>query len=218
VVRNVAGLTPIRKREITLIAPASAARSIAPCQRDKLDQHIHNPRRPAVFSQTAEYALRAVAHLSHQHPRARTTAQIAAVTRVPADYLSKVLKDLARAGVVTSRRGLHGGFSLATSPDALTVFEVVNAMNPIRRIERCPLGLKAHAHGNLCPLHRLLDDAMGVVEKGLRAVTLQQLADAATDNSPLGESSRRPVQLQIKAKPPARSQSRPQNRPIRSSS
>jgi len=170
-----------------------------------------------VFSQTAEYALRAVAHLSHQHPRARTTAQIAAATHVPADYLSKVLKDLARAGVVTSRRGLHGGFSLAKPPDALTVFEVVNAMTPFRRIERCPLGLKAHARGNLCPLHRLLDDALGVVEKALRAVTLQELADAATDNSPLGESARRPVQLQIKAKSPTHARLHRGNRGSRSS-
>lgn len=158
-----------------------------------------------MFSQTAEYALRAVSHLAHQHPGPRTTAQIAAATRVPADYLSKVLKDLGRAGVVTARRGLHGGFALAREPDALTVFEVVHAITPIRRIERCPLGIKAHAGGNLCPMHRLLDDAMGVVEDSLRAVTLQQLADAATDNSPLGETLRRPVQVRVRGRrrPPA---------------
>lgn len=150
-----------------------------------------------MFSQTTEYALRAVAHLSHHHPAPRTSAQIAAATRVPADYLSKVLKDLGRTGVVTAKRGLHGGFSLVKSPAHVTVFEIVQHTSPIGRIERCPLGLKAHANGRLCPLHRLLDDALATVERSLRAVTLQDLADASPDRSPLGESSRRPIEIRI---------------------
>ncbi|MCI0704245.1 MAG: Rrf2 family transcriptional regulator, partial [Planctomycetia bacterium] len=45
-----------------------------------------------MFSQTVEYALRAVIHLAHEAPAARTTAQIAEATRVPKDYLSKILQ------------------------------------------------------------------------------------------------------------------------------
>ena len=47
-----------------------------------------------MFSQTVEYALRAVVHLADQAPSPRTTDQIAAATRVPKAYLSKVLQGL----------------------------------------------------------------------------------------------------------------------------
>src|SRR5437764_12024008 len=115
-----------------------------------------------MFSQTVEYALRAVVHLAHEAPAARTTEQIAAATRVPRAYLAKVLQGLVRAGLVHSQRGVGGGISLARPADELTILEVVNAVEPIRRIRSCPLNLKSHGV-NLCPLHRRMDQALALV-------------------------------------------------------
>src|SRR6059058_5380797 len=106
-----------------------------------------------MFSQTVEYALRAVVHLADRAPEPRTTEQIAEATRVPKAYLAKVLQGLVRAGIVRSRRGLHGGVSLARPAAELTILEVVNAVEPIARIRECPLGLTAHGI-RLCPLHK----------------------------------------------------------------
>ena len=116
-----------------------------------------------MFSQTVEYALRAVAFLAGQAPAARTTDQIAAATRVPKPYLSKVLQKLVERGVVHSRRGVGGGMSLVKGPADLTLLEVVSAVEPIERIRECPLGLRSHGV-NLCPLHKRLDSAMATVE------------------------------------------------------
>src|SRR4051812_5164973 len=111
-----------------------------------------------MFSKTVEYALRAVAHLAYEAPKGRTTEQIAEATRVEsATYLSKVLQELVRKGVVKSQRGIGGGITLAKPPEELTILEVVNAVEPIERIKSCPLGLKSHGV-RLCPLHRRLDD------------------------------------------------------------
>jgi len=126
-----------------------------------------------MISQTAEYALRAIVYLASQPGEPRTVQQIAEATRVPAGYLSKVMQGLSRAGLVHSQRGLHGGFTLNATPDRLTVFDVVQAVDPLRRITSCPLGLKGHV--NLCPLHRRLDNAMGLVEKALRESTIAEL-------------------------------------------
>jgi Rrf2 family protein len=126
-----------------------------------------------MISQTAEYALRAVVYLAAQPAESRTVQQIAEATRVPAGYLSKVMQGLSRAGLAHSQRGLHGGFTLTTPPDRLTVFDVVQAVDPIRRITSCPLGLKGHV--NLCPLHRRLDNAMALVEKALQESTIAEL-------------------------------------------
>jgi Rrf2 family protein len=137
-----------------------------------------------VFSQTVEYALRAVVHLAARSPEARTTDQIAAATLVPRAYLSKVLQSLTRAGVVQSQRGLGGGMSLAKSASELTILEVVNAVEPLQRIRTCPLGLAAHGV-HLCPLHSRLDAALATVEEALGNSTLADVLAEPTRSVPL---------------------------------
>ena len=128
-----------------------------------------------MISQTAEYALRAIVYLADENKAPQTTQQIAEVTRVPAGYLAKVMQGLSRAGLVHAQRGLHGGFSLAVSADSLTVLDVVQAVDPLRRIKHCPLGIAGHQ--SLCPLHRRLDNAVALVEKALGETTIATLLD-----------------------------------------
>src|SRR5438067_1468156 len=111
-----------------------------------------------MFSKKVEYALRAVIHLADKAPASQTTDQIAAVTKVPRAYLSKLLLALCRKGVLQSHRGATGGMTLVKTPEQLTILEVVNAVDPIQRLATCPLGLAAHGI-RLCPLHKRLDNA-----------------------------------------------------------
>src|SRR5690606_3766729 len=90
-------------------------------------------REPTVISPTAEYALRAVVCLANAAPAPQTNQQIAATTKVPSAYLSKVLQGLARAGIIRSQRGLRGGYTLQRDLEALTVLEVVETVDPLRR-------------------------------------------------------------------------------------
>lgn len=124
---------------------------------------------------------RAVVAIAHAEGLAATTSSIARITKVPAGYLPKVLQMLGRAGLVESRRGAGGGLKLAKFPEALSVLEVVNAINPIQRIEECPLGLETHG-ANLCPLHKRLDEAMEHIEASFATTTIAELM-AAWDSS-----------------------------------
>lgn len=137
-----------------------------------------------MFSQTVEYALRAVVFLAHEAPRACTTEQIAVATLVPKAYLSKVLQNLVRTGIVHSQRGIGGGMTLVKTPAELTILEVVNAVEPIGRIQTCPLGLKSHG-ANLCPLHRRLDSALALVEQAFASSTLAEVLAEPTRSKPL---------------------------------
>lgn len=137
-----------------------------------------------MFSQTVEYALRAVAHLASEAPKLQTTEQIAARTLVPKAYLSKVLQCLIRGGVVHSQRGIGGGMTLVKTPDELTILEVVNAVEPIQRIRECPLGLAAHGI-HLCPLHKRLDAALATVEAAFRSATLGDVLREPSQSKPL---------------------------------
>src|SRR5206468_3435592 len=101
---------------------------------------------------------RAMVYLA-DHADAQTTPQIAEVTHVPAPYLAKILQSLSREGLVKSQRGVHGGFSLGLPATQTTIWDVVQAVDPIKRIKSCPLDLAAHKT-KLCPLHKRLDDAL----------------------------------------------------------
>lgn len=129
-----------------------------------------------MISQTAEYALRAMIYLTEYPDECHPVSRIARFTRVPAGYLSKILKDLASAGLVESRRGPGGGFSLARSADRIALLEIVNCVSPIARIHECPLGLPHHRDG-LCALHQRLDDAIARFEASFRDTMLSQLAE-----------------------------------------
>jgi Rrf2 family transcriptional regulator, nitric oxide-sensitive transcriptional repressor len=137
-----------------------------------------------MFSQKVEYALRAVVSLASTAPEPRTTEQIAVATKVPPAYLAKVLQALTHAGVVRSQRGVGGGIALVKSPEELTILEVVNAVDPIKRIRVCPLGLAAHGV-RLCPLHKRVDGALALVENAFRKTTLAEVLAEPTQSVPL---------------------------------
>jgi Rrf2 family protein len=144
-----------------------------------------------MLSQTVEYALRAAVYLAGEEVP-RTAAEISTVTRVPTAYLAKVLQQLSRAKVVHGQRGPNGGFALSRPADKLTIWEVVQALEPMKRIKECPLDLKTHK-GRLCPLHRKLDDAIAELERAFRSTTLSELIGDPESPRPLCEVGTTPA-------------------------
>ena len=140
-----------------------------------------------MFSQTVEYALRAVIFVAqHQDERPVESSRIAAATQVPPSYLSKILQDLVRTGILNSRRGAGGGFQLRQTPEELSVLDVVNAVDPLKRITGCPLSLPAHCT-TLCPMHARLDESVAAVEKTLQGSSIREMMFDPSRPTPLGE-------------------------------
>lgn len=155
-----------------------------------------------MITQTAEYGLRAAVFLARHRGTPKTNAEIAQATLIPAGYLAKLLQAMGRHGLVEGRRGLGGGFQLARDPDTVTILEVFAAVDsPLQRIERCPLGLKSHTE--LCPVHRLVDDALAEVEKAFRSANLGELLRSTASVPPLCEVEECP-RLAKPRTPPAR--------------
>jgi Rrf2 family protein len=136
-----------------------------------------------VLSQTTEYALRAMVFLASAEMEPKTAQQVAEGTAVPSRYMSKVLQSLGRAGLLKAQRGLRGGFVLDRPAGKITLLDVVAAIEPIRRIDKCPLGLPSHV--KLCPLHRRMDDAIATFEKAFGSTTLEHLLNEKTSSRPL---------------------------------
>jgi Rrf2 family protein len=137
-----------------------------------------------MFSQTTEYALRAMACLALRPDQLVPTPILAEQTKVPSNYLAKVLQQLASAELITGRRGVGGGYQLARPAGQINLLEVINAVGSLHRIKSCPLGLANHGP-NLCPLHRRLDEAAAKVIDIVQGVTLQDLVSDPRSNKPL---------------------------------
>jgi Rrf2 family protein len=141
-----------------------------------------------MLSQTTEYALRLVVQVASQRT-SRSDPELARSTRIPEGYLAKVLRQLSRAGLVHSQRGPNGGSVLARAAEEISVLDVVQAVDPLKRIEVCPLGLRTHG-ANLCPLHRRLDQAIASVEAAFRASSLAEIIGDPRGSRPLCEQAR----------------------------
>lgn len=142
-----------------------------------------------MFSQTTEYALRAMALLAYYPDQLVPTPTLAEETKVPPTYLAKVLQQLAGADLITGRRGVGGGYKLSKPPEEINLLDVINAVAPIRRITSCPLGLADHG-SNLCPLHRRMDNAAKVIIELFEGVTLADLVNQREGSRPLCDKAK----------------------------
>jgi Rrf2 family transcriptional regulator, nitric oxide-sensitive transcriptional repressor len=140
-----------------------------------------------MFSQTTEYALRAMACLALRPDDLVPTPVLARQTKVPGNYLAKVLQQLAGADLITGRRGVGGGYQLTRPASQINLLDVVNAVGEVKRIQTCPLGLPGHG-SVLCPLHRRIDEAAARVIEVFSGVTLQDLVSDPRSNRPLCDS------------------------------
>ena len=156
-----------------------------------------------MMTQTVEYALRAVTTLAYHEGEPATTEGVAESTKVPVAYLAKILQGLAKAGIIRTQRGVGGGVSLAKPASELTILDVVNAVEPIRRYKVCPLGIESHGP-RLCPLHTRLDKSLADLEEAFAGVTLAQIISEPTQSKPLCEipsspgTTRVPLSVKIK--------------------
>lgn len=127
-----------------------------------------------LLSDACEYGLRAVVWLSQCPDEPQKVKDIAEQIKAPAGYLIKVLQDLTKAGILSARRGSNGGFLMLSDPTKITPLDVINAIDPIERINTCPLGITIHGD-DLCQIHRSIDDAMGAIEESFQQLSIHEV-------------------------------------------
>ena len=107
-----------------------------------------------MFSQTSEYAIRALTILArHSLDQFVLVGTLAETASLPHHYLSKILQNLVRMQILESRKGSRGGFRLARNPNEITLHEIVNAIENLSQTRRCLLGQIECSDERACPLH-----------------------------------------------------------------
>jgi len=107
-----------------------------------------------MFSQTTEYAIRALIEIATRADGKHVlAAELAEALDIPQHYLSKILQQLVRTRVLKSVRGRQGGFSLNKSAGSIHLREVVAPFEDLKKYEECILGQPVCNEAGACPLH-----------------------------------------------------------------
>jgi Rrf2 family protein len=147
-----------------------------------------------MFSTKAEYGVHVMAHLARTRGDAPVSlGAIADAEGLPVAYLEHLVQRLRRAGLVESRRGAHGGYSLARPADEITMAEVVEALEgqiaPIECISegadgRIVCTREASENGAPCPTKLLWTRVQGSIVRTLHDIKLAELARPAARARP----------------------------------
>jgi Rrf2 family iron-sulfur cluster assembly transcriptional regulator len=129
-----------------------------------------------IFSRPCEYAIRAMTHLADAPEGVARAQEIAAAEDIPLPILSKVLQDLARDGLLKSRRGPGGGFRLARPPAHISLRDVVAAIDGTEDFYRCAAGLAGCTEEAPCPLHDMWTRFRENLMVSLETSTLDRMA------------------------------------------
>jgi FeS assembly SUF system regulator len=140
-----------------------------------------------ILSKLADYGVIVATHLAADPGRQLTAATVAGETQLPRATVAKILKTLAHAGLVTATRGAAGGYRLARAASAISVAEVVAAIDGDIGLTQCSVHVAECARTDYCPTRPHWTAINRAVEQALSAVSIDAML------TPAAFVSRRPT-------------------------
>jgi Rrf2 family transcriptional regulator, cysteine metabolism repressor len=145
-----------------------------------------------MFSTKAEYGVRVMAHLANSDDDGPISlATIADAEGLPLAYLEHLVQRLRKAQLIESRRGAHGGYTLARAPGDISMAEVVSALEgdiaPIECITADADGVLTCARegSEPCPTKLLWTRVQGSIVRTLTEMTLADLVQPMRKATPV---------------------------------
>ncbi|MEM7026570.1 MAG: SUF system Fe-S cluster assembly regulator [Pseudomonadota bacterium] len=131
------------------------------------------------LSKLADYGIVMMTNMARRPLRQHNAAEIAAESHIPLPMASKILKSLARAGILASSRGAKGGYGLARDPEQVTVAEVIVALEgPIALTSCIEDGPGDCDLESLCPARANWQRINDAIRNALEDITLEEMATA----------------------------------------
>ena len=134
------------------------------------------------ISKLTDYGTVLLAHLATHQASVLSAADIAAATGIALPTASKLLKSLARAGLVSSTRGANGGYRLSRPPQDITAAAVIDALEGPVSITECSATDGDCEHESVCSVGNAWQRINVAIRRALEDVTLNDLVRA---NSPV---------------------------------
>ncbi len=142
------------------------------------------------LSRITDYGIRVLAHLASSEESGLQASpvnarEVADELSLPLPIVSKVMKSLARAGVLESHRGSKGGFNLALRPQDLTVADMITVLEGPVALMQCSADSSECRHAGSCTIQEPWSVINLAVENTLATITL---ADLISPTFPLTKS------------------------------
>jgi FeS assembly SUF system regulator len=129
------------------------------------------------LSRITDYGIVLMSNLaSDSGETTRNAREIAAEAQLPTPVVSKILKTLARAGLLESQRGVKGGYSLARTPETITVPEMIEALEGPIGLTECSVHPGQCRQETSCHVRDPWQRINETVRRALAEVTLADLA------------------------------------------
>src|ERR1051326_356770 len=139
-----------------------------------------------IFSKATGYGIRALAYLANQGGgKPCGLREVAEAEQIPPVYLRKILGVLRRHRYVRSTKGIHGGYELAGSPQAITLWDVFQLLEPEPDLDMCILGHGVCNPSAACALHEDWQQLRQQLVRLLQTRTISQVAASASCQSKL---------------------------------
>lgn len=153
-----------------------------------------------IYSSACAYAIRALSHLALMRPDGYVLLdELCDGTDLPRHFVAKIFQDLVRHGLLISAKGRGGGFALAQPPKQMTLYDIVEAVDGVRGLDQCVVGMAKCDDKQPCPQHDQWKSIRGSIRTYLEKTTLDRMAKTLD----------RKLQLIGKSRPQARSRSKP---------
>jgi Rrf2 family protein len=133
-----------------------------------------------VLNRDADYAVRALAKLAVTE-ELTSAASLAESQDVPVVFLRKIMQRLLRAGIVESRQGPLGGYSLARAPKDITLRDVVEAVQGPVLMNACFADAGSCPNTSACLLHERLGALQEELNASLSRITLQNMIESVSE-------------------------------------
>lgn len=128
-----------------------------------------------LLTRDTDYAVRALCYIAKERERLVSVPELVKALGVPRPFLRKILQILGRKGIITSYKGIGGGFEIAAIPEKITIAELIETFQGPLTLNECLFKKKECPNKKICPLKKkICRIERGVVEE-LRSITLASL-------------------------------------------
>lgn len=131
------------------------------------------------LSKLADYGIVIMTHLARPGGHQASAQEIAQATRIPSPMASKILKALARDGLLRSQRGVKGGYELSLPAGSITIARIIETLEGPIAVTDCIDGAAGDCViESLCPARTNWERINRAIREALEEVTLAEMANA----------------------------------------
>ena len=131
------------------------------------------------LTRRGDYGVRAMIALANDHEDGwLSVPRISAAMQIPERFLPRVMTDLTRAGLVEGRSGRTGGYRLARPPAAISLLDVISAIEPEPDLRSCVLRGGPCGLDGRCSVHEAFTSAREAMLERLDTVSLDDVGAA----------------------------------------